>query len=63
MTSNLSTGARGGEHPGPTDFWDFAPMPFGELMVLLITCIWNAYLLHILAWLSPPVKEHFADPY
>ena len=61
MTSNLFffTGDAGGEHPEPTYFWDFAPTLFGELMVLLITCISNAYLFHFLAWLPPPVKKHF----
>ena len=38
-----------GEHPGPTYFRDFALMSFGTLMLLLIPCIWNAYLFHFLA--------------
>ena len=37
------------EHPGPTNFWDFAPMSFGKLMLLFIPCIWNAYLFQVLA--------------
>ena len=32
---------------------------FGELIVLLITCIWKDYLFHFLAWF-PPVKKPFA---
>ena len=45
------TGDGEGEHPGPTYFSDFVPMSFGELTVLLITCIWYAYLFQFLAWL------------
>ena len=37
-------------------------MPFGKLMVLLITSIWNACLFHSLAWLHPPVEKYFAGP-
>ena len=40
MTRKLYFNADGaGEHPGPTYFWDFAPMSFGKLMVLRITSI------------------------
>ena len=46
-----------GEHPGPTNFRDFALMPFGKLMLLLIPRTWNAYLFQFLAWLPPLVKS------
>ena len=56
MTDKLIfTEDRGGVHPGPTHFRDFAPMPFWKLMVLLKIGIWNAYLFHFLAWLPPHV--------
>ena len=32
-----------GEHAEPTHFRYFVPVLFVEHMVLLITCIWNAY--------------------
>ena len=50
------------EHPGPLYFRDFALMPFGKLMLLLIPCIWNPYLFHFLARLPPPIKRYFAGP-
>ena len=63
MTGNCFFKADGaGDHPGPKYFQDFAPMPFGKLMVLLITSIWNACLFHFLAWLHHPVKKYSADP-
>ena len=40
------------EHPGPAYVRDFARMSFGKLMMLLIACIWNAYLFQFLAWLT-----------
>ena len=50
MTGKLFFTADGaGEHPGPINFWDFAPMSFGKLMLLLIPCIWYAYLFQVLA--------------
>ena len=55
MTSKKSNGA--GEHPRPTYFRDFAPMPFGKLMELLITSIWHACLFHFLTWLDSPFKS------
>ena len=56
MTDKLIfTEDRGGVHPGPTHFRDFAPMPFWKLMVLLKIGIWNAYLFHFLTWLPPHV--------
>ena len=58
MTGKLIFYGRWGrEHLGPTYFRDFAPIPFGKLMVLLITSIWNTGLFHFLAWLHPPVKS------
>ena len=42
-------GNGGGERPGLTYFPDFAPMSFGELMVLVIGWMWIAYLFHFLA--------------
>ena len=50
------TGERCG-HPRPTYFWDFAPMPLRELMVLLLTCIWNVYFFHFLVWLPLPLNS------
>ena len=52
----------GGKHPGPTYFRDFAPIPFGKLMVLLITSIWNVCLFHFIAWLHPHGKKYFPGP-
>ena len=50
MTGKLFFTADGaGKHPGTTNFWDFPPMSFGKLMLLLIPCIWNAYLFQVLA--------------
>ena len=36
-------------------------MPFGKLIVLLITSFWNVCSCHFLAWLHPLVKRYFAD--
>ena len=50
MTGKLFFTADGaGVHLGPTNFWDFALILFGKLMLLLIPCTWNAYLFQILA--------------
>ena len=59
MTSKLFFTADGaGEHPGPTYFRDFAPMPLGKFMVLLYAYknAWNALecLLVSLFSLPPP---------
>ena len=63
MTSKLLFTEDGaGEHPGPTYLRDFAPVPLGKLMMLLITSKWNACLLHLLTWLLPPFKNYFAGP-
>ena len=63
MTGKLCFTVDGtGEHPGPTNFRDFTLMPFGKLMLLLIPCIWNAYLFQFLAWLPPLVKKYFTGP-
>ena len=51
-----------GEHPVPAYFRDFVPIPFGKLMVHLITSIWNACLIQFLAWPHPPLKKYFAGP-
>ena len=48
-----------GVYPGPTYFRDFAPMPFGKRVVLLLTSIWNTSFLHFLAWLHPRFKKYF----
>ena len=47
------TGERRDQHLRPIYFPDFAPIPFGQLMVLPITCIWNTYLLHFSPWFHP----------
>ena len=47
-----------GEHPGPTNFRDFALMPFGKLMLLLIPCIWNVYFFQFCRpWLEGSLKN------
>ena len=43
---------------GRTYFPDFAPMLYGELMLLFITCIWYVYLFQFVAWL-PLLKSIF----
>ena len=63
MTGKLFFTADGaGEHLGPTYFRDFTAMPFGKLMVLLISSSWNACLFYFLALLHPPVKRYFTSP-
>ena len=63
MTGRLFFTADGaGEHSEPTNFRDFALIPFGKLTLLLMPCIWNAYLFQFLAWVPPPFKKYFAGP-
>ena len=64
MTGKLSFtyGRWGREHPGPTYYQDFALMPSGKLILLLMPCIWNAYLFDFLAWLPFPVKKYLTSP-
>ena len=56
-TTCFFTGEGRGGHLGPTYFRDLTAIPFGEHMVLLETCIWNAYLFHFLAWLLLLLKS------
>ena len=63
MTGKLFLTTDGaGEYPGSTNLRDLALMPFGKLMLLLMPCIWNAYLFQFLAWLPPPVTKYFTGP-
>ena len=55
------TGDRGGNVLDLQIFRILPQVLFQELMKLLITFKWNAYLFHFLAWVSR-LKKHFTGP-